>query len=341
MQNDELIWNVINKHFCSFKRKTDKEDMCSNQYNVTGKCNRVSCPLANSNYGTVLENQGKLYLCLKTVERAHLPNRLWERIKLSRNISEAKKTIEKHMKNVYPQHQIERCKRRTIKLKHMIDRMRKLELKPKEKLEGVKKKTERREAAREKKALVAAHIEDVIEDELLKRLHQGVYGDLYNEHRLTKETTQEEKETPEVTTAKAAETGAIRFEAAAETDEEEFASSDFELDDDLEGSSTEGSEDEFSFSGSGSELEESESEVEDEDTAEKPAATKGKKKELLVDVEELQAPSSIQKKRKAAAERESKEKRDVPVSTLRRQAAKRKNTRMRIEYEPEAIAEEA
>ena len=41
-----------------------------------------------------------------------------------------------------------------------------------EKLEGVKKKTERREAAREKKALVAAHIEDVIEDELLKRLHQ-------------------------------------------------------------------------------------------------------------------------------------------------------------------------
>lgn len=105
--------------------------MCSNQYNVTGKCNRVSCPLANSNYGTVLENQGKLYLCLKTVERAHLPNRLWERIKLSRNISEAKKTIEKHMKNVYPQHQIERCKRRTIKLKHMIDRMRKLELKPK------------------------------------------------------------------------------------------------------------------------------------------------------------------------------------------------------------------
>ena len=118
--------------------------------------------------------------------------------------------------------------------------------------------------------------------------------------------------------------GAIRFEAAAETDEEEFASSDFELDEDLEGSSTEGSEDEFSFSGSGSELEKSESEVEDEDTAEKPAATKGKKKELLVDVEELQAPSSIQKKRKAAAERESKEKRDVPVSTLRRQAAKSK-----------------
>lgn len=130
MQNDEMIWNVINKHFCAFKKKTDKEDLCSNEYNVTGKCNRVSCPLANSNYGTVMEKQGRLYLCLKTVERAHLPNRLWERIKLSRNIPDAKKTIELHMKNVYPQHQIERCKRRAIRLKHMIDRMRRLELKP-------------------------------------------------------------------------------------------------------------------------------------------------------------------------------------------------------------------
>lgn len=131
MQNDEMIWNVINTHFCSFKKKTDKEDMCRNEYNVTGKCNRVSCPLANSNYGTVMEKQGRLYLCLKTVERAHLPNRLWERIKLSRNIPDAKKVIDLHMRNVYPRHQIERCKRRAIRLKHMIDRMRRLELKPK------------------------------------------------------------------------------------------------------------------------------------------------------------------------------------------------------------------
>lgn len=131
MQNDEMIWNVINKHFCSFKRSTDKEDLCSNEYNVTGKCNRVSCPLANSNYGTVIEHQGKLMLCLKTVERAHLPRKLWEKIKLSTNVPEAKRTIEQHMEHIYPKHQIERCKRRLIRLKHMLDRMRKLELKPK------------------------------------------------------------------------------------------------------------------------------------------------------------------------------------------------------------------
>ncbi len=45
---------------------------------------------------------------------------------------------------------------------------------------GVKKKTERREAKREAKAEKAAMVEMNIEKELLSRLHQGVYGDLYN-----------------------------------------------------------------------------------------------------------------------------------------------------------------
>ncbi|CDI75680.1 MAK16 protein, putative [Eimeria praecox] len=213
----------------------------------------------------------------------------------------------------------------------MIDRMRRLELKPKEKLEGVKKKTERREAAREKKALVAAHIEDVIEDELLKRLHQGVYGDLYNEHRLRKETTEEKEEAPQITEAKAAEAGAIRFEAAADTDEEEeeeeeeedvFAFSDSASDADLDGASDD---DEFSFSGSASEFDETDSEEEEsEDKTAKTAIKEKKRSEELVDVEELQPINISQKKRKAETSKESTEKRSIPVATLRRQAAKSK-----------------
>ncbi|CBZ56180.1 putative MAK16 protein [Neospora caninum Liverpool] len=255
MQNDEVIWNVINKDFCSFKVKTLREDMCRNEYNVTGKCNRVSCPLANSNYGTVIEHQGALFLCLKTIERAHMPKKLWEKIRLPLNIKQAKEVIEREMKNVYKKHQIERCKRRAIKLKQMLDRMRRLELKPKEKLVPVKQKTERRERAREKKAEVAAHLEDVIESELLKRLQQGVYGTLYNFDSEKTAQAEEDEEEVEVQQGKAEKKGAVAFEE----DEEDVELSDF--------SESEGSE-EFDFDESDEEEDIEDLEFSEEDMAE-------------------------------------------------------------------------
>jgi len=57
--------------------------------------------------------------------------------------------------------------------------MRKIKLKEEEQPElvGVKKKTERREATRENKALRAAKLEKSIEKELLDRLKRGAYGE--------------------------------------------------------------------------------------------------------------------------------------------------------------------
>ena len=44
----------------------------------------------------------------------------------------------------------------------------------------MKKKAERRDRVRQAKALLAANIEQKIEDELMQRLKTGVYKDIYN-----------------------------------------------------------------------------------------------------------------------------------------------------------------
>ena len=77
--------------------------------------------------------------------------------------------------------QVHKCKQRLTKLTEMLQRMRKLKLKSKERFSVIKQKAERRDKVRMEKAETVARVERAIEKELLDRLKLGTYGKLYED----------------------------------------------------------------------------------------------------------------------------------------------------------------
>lgn len=77
--------------------------------------------------------------------------------------------------------QVHKCKQRLTKLTEMLQRMRKLKLKSKERFSVIKQKAERRDKVRMEKAETVARVERTIEKELLDRLKLGTYGELYED----------------------------------------------------------------------------------------------------------------------------------------------------------------
>lgn len=179
MQHDDVIWGSLHRHFCSYKVTTDKAKFCRNKYNLTGVCGRISCPLANSRYATIVENDNRLYLFIKTAERAHTPRRLWQRIRLSAQYRRALTQIDEHLE-FWPRFYIHKAKQRLTKMTQYLIRKRKLSVQARSRLVGIKKKVDRREQSREQKAERAAKLEASIEKQLLERLKSNAYGDIYN-----------------------------------------------------------------------------------------------------------------------------------------------------------------
>jgi protein MAK16 len=117
---------------------------------------------------------------MKTVERAHTPKKLWEKIRLPGNYTKALEIVSEHLE-YFPKYLVHRNKQRLTKIHQMIIRMRKMKLKGAgPKIVTTNTKVDRREKGRERKALKAAQLEKAIEEELLERLKQVNESEIYN-----------------------------------------------------------------------------------------------------------------------------------------------------------------
>ena len=116
---------------------------------------------------------------MKVVERVQRPKDMWEMIPLDKNYEKALQQIDTHLQ-YWSGFTLHKCKQRLTKLRQMLNRMRKLQLKGYNEYSTVNQKVNRRERTREAKSLISADLEGSIKQELLHRLKKGTYGAIYN-----------------------------------------------------------------------------------------------------------------------------------------------------------------
>ncbi len=138
--------------------------------------------MANSRYATVRPDPetGALCLFIKSPERAHLPSKWWEKIRLPNNYEKALASIDEKL-IYWPKFYIHKCKQRLTRLTQVAIRERRI-AKEEDRLgerlvPNLAPKIRRREETRERKAESAAKVERAIERELIERLRSGAYGD--------------------------------------------------------------------------------------------------------------------------------------------------------------------
>ena len=180
LPGEALIWQSLNHSFCSYKSKVDTHNFCRHEMNVTGLCNKSACPLANNRYATIREEQGRCFLYEKEPDKLRCPAKMWKKTLLPKNYAKALAIVSAELE-YYPKFLQHRTKQRLTRIHQYLIRMRKFALQTRPKVVPVfNQKAEKREDRKEQKALIAAKLNESVQKELLNRLKQGTYGDIYN-----------------------------------------------------------------------------------------------------------------------------------------------------------------
>lgn len=174
-----MFFQIKVKYLFTLKNRTLTNTFCNEPNNVTGLCNRNSCPLSNSRYATIIEKKGVCYLKIKTAERAHTPKELWELVKLDPSYNKSLEQIDKELE-YWPKFLKHKCKQRFTRIRQVLVKKKKMKLEGAEEYKIHSRKAEKREKSRLIKAEKSAVIENHIAEELLKNLKNGKYEGIYN-----------------------------------------------------------------------------------------------------------------------------------------------------------------
>lgn len=189
MSYDGLVWATIGERgFCSFRVVAPPTKFCLHKYSLNGLCAEDVCPLAHSRYATVLDVNGRLVLCRKAIERAHQPSRLWEYTELPPEPREASRALRRALA-YWPRDMRDLCRLRLKKLMEVRLRKARLERLIEPRVVAARKKAERRDRARQAKALAAAQIEKVVQREILAQLEKEervIANSVTGAHRLAR-----------------------------------------------------------------------------------------------------------------------------------------------------------
>ncbi|MEN2497875.1 MAG: ribosome biosynthesis protein [Marteilia pararefringens] len=178
--SDDFVFLTLSKSFCSYQNKTKNLVSCRNKNNLTGICARAACPLANTEYATVVMNDDNT-ICLKVKipELRHQPSREWKVIELdidnkSKALQQIKEATAKHTQWV-----TDKCKKKYLTFIEIAKNMQNTN-QQKETLIPLKRKVENQEKRRAEKAFLKSRLHKSIEKQLEERLKTGYYDDLYD-----------------------------------------------------------------------------------------------------------------------------------------------------------------